>query len=59
MTTDRYEVIEEDIEYGRIGDVPLLARLYRPRGVSGFASVVNVHGGAWVAFDRLQMAVIN
>ena len=57
--SEQYEVIAEDIEYGRVGDVPLLARLYRPRGVTGFASVVNVHGGAWVAFDRLQMAVIN
>lgn len=54
-----YDVIAEDLEYGRVGDTPLIARLYRPRGVTGFASVVNVHGGAWVANDRLQMAVIN
>lgn len=64
MTTDgnlseQHEVIAEDIEYGRVDGTSLLARLYRPRGVSGFASAVNVHGGAWVAFDRLQMAVIN
>ena len=56
---EHHEVVAEDIEYGRVDDVPLLARLYRPRGVTGFASVVNVHGGAWVAFDRLQMDVIN
>jgi acetyl esterase/lipase len=54
-----HEVITEDLEYGRAGDTPLIARLYRPRGVTGFASMVNVHGGAWVANDRLQMAVIN
>src|ERR1700759_1115493 len=54
-----YDVIAEDLEYGRAGDIPLIARLYRPRGVTGFASMVNVHGGAWVANDRLQMAVIN
>ncbi len=54
-----YDVIEEDLEYGKAGDTVLLARLYRPRGITGFASVVNVHGGAWVANDRLQMAVIN
>ena len=54
-----YDVITEDLEYGRVGDTPLIARLYRPRGVTGFASMVNVHGGAWVANDRLQMAVIN
>jgi acetyl esterase len=54
-----YDVIAEDLEYGRAGDTPLIARLYRPRGAAGFASMVNVHGGAWVLNDRLQMAVIN
>jgi acetyl esterase/lipase len=49
----------EDLEYGRVDGTPLIARMYRPRGVIGFASMVNVHGGAWVANDRLQMAVIN
>jgi acetyl esterase len=55
----KYEVIAEDLEYGRAGDTALLARLYRPRGVTGFSSVVDVHGGAWVANDRLQNAVID
>jgi acetyl esterase/lipase len=55
----KYDVIAEDIEYGRVGGTPLIARFYRPRGVTGFASAVNVHGGAWVTNDRLQMAVIN
>ena len=55
----KYDVITEDLEYGRADGAPLIARLYRPRGVTGFASMVNVHGGAWVANDRLQMAVIN
>src|ERR1700760_4310085 len=54
-----YDVIAEDLEYGLADGVPLIARLYRPRGAAGFASMVNVHGGAWVANDRLQMAVIN
>jgi acetyl esterase len=54
-----YEVITEDLEYGRVGDAPLLARLYRPRGITGFASMVDVHGGAWVTNDRLQNAVID
>jgi acetyl esterase len=54
-----YDVIAEDLEYGRADGTPLIARLYRPRGAAGFASMVNVHGGAWVANDRLQMAVIN
>jgi acetyl esterase len=55
----KYEVVAEDVEYGRVDGTPLLARLYRPHGITGFVSVVNVHGGAWVANDRLQMAVIN
>ena len=55
----KYEVILEDLEYAKVGDTPLLARLYRPRGVSGFASVVDVHGGAWVANDRTQNAAID
>src|ERR1700747_3346787 len=54
-----YDVLAEDLEYGRVDGIPLIPRLYRPRGVTGFAAVVNVHGGAWVANDRLQMAVIN
>jgi acetyl esterase len=55
----KYEVIAEDLEYCRVGDPPLLARLYRPRGITGFASVVDVHGGAWVANDRTQNAAID
>jgi acetyl esterase len=55
----KYEVLTEDLEYGQADGTPLIARLYRPRGAAGFASAVNVHGGAWVANDRLQMAVIN
>ncbi|HWZ38300.1 MAG TPA: alpha/beta hydrolase [Bradyrhizobium sp.] len=55
----KYEVIAEDLEYGRAGDTPLLARLYRPRGATGFPAIVDVHGGAWVANDRLQNAAMD
>jgi acetyl esterase/lipase len=55
----KYEVIAEDLEYGRVGDTPLLARFYRPRGATGFASMVDVHGGAWTGSDRLQNAAID
>jgi acetyl esterase/lipase len=37
----------------------LLARLYRPRGITGFPAIVDVHGGAWVANDRLQNAAMD
>ena len=55
----KYEVVAEDLEYGGAGDTPLPARLYRPRGVIGFPSIVDVHGGAWVGNDRLQNAAID
>jgi acetyl esterase/lipase len=44
----------EDLEYQRVDDKPLLARLYRPRGNGPFPAVVEVHGGAWTSGDRLN-----
>src|SRR6201996_8390030 len=55
----KHDVIIEDLEYGKAGGTPLLARLYRPRGVAGFPAMVDVHGGAWVANDRLQNAALD
>jgi acetyl esterase len=57
--SEKYEVIAEDLEYGMAGDTPLVARLYRPRGVIGFPSIVDVHGGAWTTNDRLQNAAMD
>jgi len=57
--SEKHEVIVEDIEYGRAGHAPLLGRLYRPRGLTGFPSMVDVHGGAWTANDRLQNAAMD
>jgi acetyl esterase/lipase len=54
-----HEVIAEDIEFGRAGDAPLIARLYRPRGISGFPAIVEVHGGAWTGGTRLNNVVIH
>ena len=64
MTTNNcsekiHEIITEDIEFGRAGDVPLMARLYRPRGVTGFPAIVEVHGGAWTGGDRFNNVVIH
>ena len=53
------DVIVEDVEFGGVGDVSLLARLYRPRQVSGFPAIVDVHGGAWTGGDRLQNAAMH
>jgi acetyl esterase len=57
--TKMSDVVIEDVEYGRVGDVPLSARLYRPRGASGFPAIVDVHGGAWTGGDRLQNAAMH
>ena len=54
-----HDVIVEDLEFGQVGDVPLLARLYRPREAAGFPSIVDVHGGAWTGGDRLNNAVMH
>ena len=54
-----HDIIAEDIEFGRAGDIPLMARLYRPRGVTGFPAIVEVHGGAWTGGDRFNNAVIH
>jgi acetyl esterase len=57
--TKIHQVDVEDIEFGRAGDAPLIARLYRPRGISGFPGIVEVHGGAWTGGDRLNNVVIH
>src|SRR6201996_5697855 len=62
MTTSpakAHHVDVEDIEFGRAGDLPLIGRLSRPRGVTGFPGIVEVHGGAWTGGDRLNNAIIH
>ncbi len=54
-----HQVDVEDIEFGRAGDAPLIARLYRPRGITGFPGIVEVHGGAWTGGDRLNNVLIH
>lgn len=36
------DVTSEDVEYRRIGDVSLLARIYRPSGSGPFPAVVGI-----------------
>jgi acetyl esterase/lipase len=54
-----HDVIAEDLEFGRADDVPLIARLYRPRDVTGFPAIVEVHGGAWTGGDRFNNVVMH
>lgn len=50
---------QQDVEYIRRAEKPLLARLYRPEGSGPFAAMVDVHGGAWTSGDRLNNAAID
>lgn len=54
-----YELNVEDVEYVRHGDKPLLARLYKPRGMGPFPLIVQLHGGAWCRGDRLNDNLLN
>ena len=55
----RCEIEVRDLEYRREGNSPLLARLYRPKGEGPFPALVEVHGGAWAAGDRLNNAPLD
>jgi acetyl esterase/lipase len=55
----RFEIEARDIEYRRHDGAPLLARLYRPRGEGPFPALIDVHGGAWAAGDRLNNAPLD
>jgi acetyl esterase/lipase len=54
-----HDIEVEDVEYGRPGGTPLLARLYRPQGAGPFPIMVELHGGAWCRHDRTADAVIH
>jgi acetyl esterase len=54
--TPSHEIDIRDIEYRRTEDGPLLARLYQPKGSGPFPALIEVHGGAWAAGDRLNNA---
>jgi acetyl esterase/lipase len=53
------EIDMRDLEYRRAEDGPLLARLYQPTGAGPFPALIEVHGGAWAAGDRLNNAPLD
>src|SRR5437764_11038546 len=55
----RFDIEARDIEYRRDDATALLARLYRPKGDGPFPAVLDVHGGAWAAGDRLNNAPLD
>jgi len=54
-----HEIEVRDLEYRRDPSGPLLARLYRPKGPGPFPALIDVHGGAWAAGDRLNNAPLD
>jgi len=54
-----HEIEVRDIEYRSGEDGPLLARLYKPKGSGPFPALIEVHGGAWAAGDRLNNAPLD
>jgi acetyl esterase/lipase len=57
--TATHEIEVRDLEYRRSPSGPLLARLYQPRGPGPFPALIEVHGGAWAAGDRLNNAPLD
>jgi acetyl esterase/lipase len=47
-----FDVEVEDFVWAKIGAHELMARSYRPKTGGRLRAVVDVHGGAWNAFDR-------
>ena len=47
-----YELDINDVQYLVNGNLPLLARVFRPKGAGPFPVVIELHGGAWVRGDR-------
>jgi acetyl esterase/lipase len=58
-TNNEYEVYVRDVEYQRLADKPWLLRIYQPKGSGPFATIVDVHGGAWHNGDRMNNAGID
>jgi acetyl esterase len=57
--TVAFEVDVQDVEYQQLDGAPWLARVYRPKGVGPFPTIVDVHGGAWNNGDRTNDTVLN
>ncbi len=52
----KYEIRVYDVEYRRAVGESWLARIYQPTGTGPFPALLDVHGGAWSAGDRLNNA---
>ena len=53
-TQQAFEVRSYDIEYQNAHDESWQARIYQPQGEGPFPAILDVHGGAWNAGNRLN-----
>lgn len=53
------DVVVEDVEYLRQGELSLMATVYRPPGPGPFPMVLEIHGGAWCRGSRKDEASLN
>ncbi len=54
-----YDLRTQDIEYRQAGNESWLVRVYEPQAAGPFPFLLDVHAGAWVAYDRLLNALID
>lgn len=50
----RFEVNARDVEYRHDGSKSWLARVYEPQGAGPFPMLIDIHGGGWCKYDRLE-----
>jgi acetyl esterase len=53
------DVDVQETEYQRVGNVPHLATVYRPRGQGPFPAVITVRGGGWKQGDRFSTKALD
>jgi len=53
-----HEIEKIDVEYLNHDGKPLLATIFKPRGIGPFPAVVEAHGGAWVTGARNNNAPV-
>lgn len=58
-TRQTYDIEIKDIEYRRDGAMPILAKMFLPKGAGPFPMMVDLHGGAWCNSDRAADDKIN
>ena len=54
-----FEVRTRDVEYRHDGSKSWLARIYEPQGAGPFPMLIDIHGGGWCKYDRLEDAPVD